>query len=67
MQLEQTGAALQSPRLAFLVRRFHAGIRRDAAVLGAAVRALSAPRGPARHDVERFEDFVRAIVREELA
>jgi hypothetical protein len=57
----------QATKAAVLVQRFHRAVARDAAVLGAVVRALEMPRGLARDDAERFAAIVSGIVREELA
>jgi hypothetical protein len=54
-------------KLLHLVRQFHRAVdlqnRRDSETVASLVRVLSKPRGA---DAERFTDFVRAIVRQEL-
>jgi hypothetical protein len=54
-------------RIAVLKAQLERTLARDALILAAVVRALKSPRGTARIDAEAFAEFVRGIVREELA
>lgn len=68
-QLELTTE--QTARLAPLIARFRRDAerqqQRDAEILASLGRVLSNPRGTARADAGRFTDFVRNIVRQEIA
>jgi len=57
-------------RIAKLTGEFHRSMKRrhehDSETLSSVVRVLNNGRSAARADVERFKEFVRGILREEL-
>lgn len=53
-------------RIAALTDQFHRALSRDTKVLSSVVRALEAPRGPARVDAERFRQFIIDVVKKEM-
>jgi hypothetical protein len=61
----------QMVRLAPLIRKFAHAVemrdRRDTETMASLVRTLQSPRGLARKDAERFDEYIRGLVQQELS